>query len=74
MNYIQDTSNGLTFFKPIVVNGIRINFEADSGAAYSLISKKTMTTLFINKVHLFKYKVKLQTFTKENLTILGKQI
>ena len=42
LNYVNDINGDLYFVKSIGINGKKINFEVDSGAAYSIISKKTM--------------------------------
>ena len=71
---MKDKSNDLYFTKSVVINGKSILMEVDLGAAYSIISKHTVDILFAGKVHLFKSNIKFQTYSKENLTVLGELI
>jgi hypothetical protein len=53
------------------VDGEIMTMEIDTGAAVSLISQKTYSTLFPN-VQLMKPSLKLSTYTAEPIRVMGK--
>lgn len=52
------------------INGVKITFKIDSVVAHTIVSKNIAQTLFTDKLPLNKSYVKLQTYTKESLTVL----
>lgn len=71
LNYMKEIKGENMWTKTVYINNVKVNFEIDTGAAHTIMSKSNADTLFSGKLPLIESEVKLRTYTRHSLTVLG---